>query len=443
MHKIFMPDYCKTLIKSLEEKGFEAYLVGGCVRDSVMGITPHDYDITTSATPDEMLECFSDFKVIETGVKHGTLTVVIDENQIEVTTFRIDGEYTDFRRPDSVSFSRDLEEDLSRRDFTINALAYNEKTGIVDMFGGLEDIKNEKIRCVGEPDKRFFEDALRILRALRFSSTLDFEIEKDTAKSILKNQELIKNIAVERVFVEFKKLLCGKRVEQVLLEFRDVFAQFIPEIKPCFDFEQKTKYHCYDVYTHIVKTVANIKADEKMRLTAFFHDIGKPQTFFTDENGVGHFYGHNKNSSHIAKQVLKRLKADNKTVEDVATNVYIHDREVYLTEKSVKRFLSKYSLQFFYDLLEIKKADALAHAKEYRDRTDYLQTLYDLSSKIINEKQCFNLKDLALNGYDLINLGYSGKCVGASLEFLLGEVIDGKVQNEKESLIKHLKDNRR
>ena len=180
-----------------------------------------------------------------------------------------------------------------------------------------------------------------------------------------------------------------------------------------------------------------------MRLTAFFHDIGKPQTFFTDENGVGHFYGHNKNSSRIAKQVLKRLKADNKTVEDVATNVYIHDREVYLTEKSVKRFLSKYSLQSFYDLLEIKKADALAHAKEYRDRTDYLQTLYDLSSKIINEKQCFNLKDLALNGYDLINLGYSGKCVGEALEFLLGEVIDGKVQNEKESLIKHLKDNRR
>ena len=443
MHKIFMPDYCKTIIKSLEDKGFEAYLVGGCVRDSVMGITPHDYDITTSATPDEMLECFSDFKVIETGVKHGTLTVVIDENQIEVTTFRIDGEYTDFRRPNSVSFSRDLEEDLSRRDFTINALAYNEKTGIVDMFGGLEDIKNEKIRCVGEPDKRFFEDALRILRALRFSSTLDFEIEKDTAKSILKNQELIKNIAVERVFVEFKKLLCGKRVEQVLLEFRDVFAQFIPEIKPCFDFEQKTKYHCYDVYTHIVKTVANIKADEKLRLTAFFHDIGKPQTFFSDENGVGHFYGHNKNSSRIAKQVLKRLKADNKTVEDVATNVYIHDREVSLTEKSVKRFLSKYSLQSFYDLLEIKKADALAHAKEYRDRTDYLQTLYDLSSKIINEKQCFNLKDLALNGYDLINLGYSGKCVGEALEFLLGEVIDGKVQNEKESLIKHLKDNRR
>lgn len=443
MHKIFMPDYCKTIIKSLEDKGFEAYLVGGCVRDSVMGITPHDYDITTSATPDEMLECFSGFKVIETGIKHGTLTVVIDENQIEVTTFRIDGEYTDFRRPDSVRFSRDLEEDLSRRDFTINALAYNEKTGIVDMFGGLEDIKNEKIRCVGEPDKRFFEDALRILRALRFSSTLDFEIEKDTAKSILKNQELIKNIAVERVFVEFKKLLCGKRVEQVLLEFRDVFAQFIPEIKPCFDFEQKTKYHCYDVYTHIVKTVANIKADEKMRLTAFFHDIGKPQTFFTDENGVGHFYGHNKNSSRIAKQVLKRLKADNKTVEDVATNVYIHDREVSLTEKSVKRFLSKYSLQSFYDLLEIKKADALAHAKEYRDRTDYLQTLYDLSSKIINEKQCFSLKDLALDGFDLITLGYSGKCVGDSLEFLLGEVIDGKVQNEKESLIKHLKDNRR
>ena len=443
MHKIFMPDYCKTIIKSLEDKGFEAYLVGGCVRDSVMGITPHDYDITTSATPIEMMECFTGFKVIETGIKHGTLTVVIDKNQIEVTTFRIDGEYTDFRRPDSVSFSRDLKEDLSRRDFTINALAYNEKTGIVDMFGGLEDIKNEKIRCVGEPDKRFFEDALRILRALRFSSTLDFEIEKDTAKSILKNQELIKNIAVERVFVEFKKLLCGKRVEQVLLEFRDVFAQFIPEIKPCFDFEQKTKYHCYDVYTHIVKTVANIKADEKLRLTAFFHDIGKPQTFFSDENGVGHFYGHNKNSSRIAKQVLKRLKADNKTVEDVATNVYIHDREVSLTEKSVKRFLSKYSLQSFYDLLEIKKADALAHAKEYRDRTDYLQTLYDLSSKIINEKQCFNLKDLALNGYDLINLGYSGKCVGEALEFLLGEVIDGKVQNEKESLIKHLKDNRR
>ncbi len=443
MYKVFMPDYCKTIIKSLENKGFEAYLVGGCVRDSVMGITPHDYDITTSATPEEMLECFCDFKVIKTGLKHGTLTVVIDENQIEVTTFRIDGEYTDFRRPDSVCFSRDLREDLSRRDFTINALAYSEKTGVVDMFGGLEDIKTKKIRCVGEPDTRFYEDALRILRALRFSSTLDFEIDVNTANSIQNNKELIKNIAVERVFEEFKKLLCGKRVEQVLLEFRDVFAQFIPEIKPCFDFEQKTKYHCYDVYTHIVKTVANIKADETLRLCAYFHDIGKPQVFFVDEKGVGHFYGHNKTSSKIAKQVLKRLKADNKTINDVSTNVYVHDREIALTEKSVKRFLSKYSLQTFYDLLEIKKADALAHAKDYRDRTDYLQTLYDLSRKIISEQQCFSLKDLDINGFDLISLGYSGKQVGKALEFLLDAVIDGKVQNQREALINHLKDNRR
>ncbi len=443
MQKIFMPDYCRTVINALENKGFEAYLVGGCVRDSVMGITPHDYDITTSATPDEMLECFYEFKVFKTGLKHGTLTVVIDENQIEVTTFRIDGEYTDFRRPDSVCFSRDLKEDLSRRDFTVNALAYSEKTGIVDMFGGLEDIKNKIIRCVGEPDKRFFEDALRILRALRFSSTLDFKIDPNTAISIQKNKQLIKNIAVERIFAEFKKLLCGSRVEQVLLEFRDVISQFIPEITPCFDFDQQTKYHCYDVYTHIVKTVASIKADEKMRLTAFFHDIGKPQVFFTDENGVGHFYGHNKTSSKIARQVLKRLKADNKTIQDVSENVYLHDREVAPTEKSVKRFLSKYSLQSFYDLLEIKKADAAAHAKEYRDRTEYLQTLYDLSSKIISDGQCFSLKDLAVDGYDLVALGYKGKDVGASLEFLLSEVIDGKVQNQKEALINHLKDNRR
>lgn len=440
MNEIKIPGYCKKIMSVLNQNGFEAFLVGGCVRDSLMGFIPHDYDITTNATPDEMLKAFSSFRVVETGLKHGTVTVVIDGNNVEITTYRIDGKYSDNRRPESVSFTRNLSEDLKRRDFTVNAMAYNEVSGIVDLYGGKEDLKSKIIRCVGMPDKRFNEDGLRILRALRFASVLRFSIDEETAKSIHKNKDLLKNISAERIFAEFSKLLCGKNAEEILLEYKDVIAVFIPEIADCFGFEQNTKYHCYDVYTHIVKTVSAVEADEKLRLSCFFHDIGKPQVYFTDENGVGHFYGHNKTSEEITKSILKRLKVKNETVDFVLKAVKYHDTEIVPTEKSVKRFLNKTSPSFLRSLLKIKRADAAAHAPKYRNREEYIESILSVLEKIEEEKKCFSLKDLAINGRDLIELGFKpGEEMGRILNNLLTAVMDNKVKNEKEELIKFIK----
>lgn len=439
MKKIIIPSYCKKILDTLKLSNFEGFLVGGCVRDSLMGVMPDDYDITTNATPQEMMRVFKDFKVVKTGLSHGTVTVLVDDKAVEVTTYRIDGEYKDNRHPDEVLFTKNIAEDLSRRDFTVNAMAYNEETGLIDLFGGIDDLENKIIRCVGDSDKRFLEDGLRILRAIRFSSKLGFNIEEKTAKSIIKNKHLLENISKERIFVEFKKLLCGKNVENVLLQFKDVIAQFIPEIKPCFYFDQNTKYHCYDVYTHIVKTVSAIESDEILRLAAFFHDIGKPKVYFTDEKGVGHFYGHNKISQKLTQEILTRLKSDNETKLRVSTLVYIHDREVALTEKSVKRFLSKYSKQYLLDLLKIKTADAAAHAEEYRDRSQYVASVLKILEKIERENQCFSLKSLKVNGNDLIELGYEpSKQIGVLLNKLLLSVIDGKVENEKQKLLDYL-----
>ena len=440
MNKIIIPKSANKILKALKSSGFEGFLVGGCVRDSLMGVVPNDYDITTNATPEQMIDVFKDFKVFKTGTEHGTVTVVVDGENIEVTTYRIDGEYVDNRHPTDVCFTSNIEDDLSRRDFTVNAMAYNEERGLIDLFGGIDDLEKGVIRCVGDPDKRFFEDGLRILRAVRFASKLGFEIEEKTAKSIHKNKHLLKNISVERIFVEFKKTLLGKGVESVLIQFKDVIAQFIPEIKPCFQFDQNTKYHCYDVYTHIVKTVSAISAEENLRLAAFFHDIGKPNVYFTDEKGVGHFYTHNKVSEKMTKEILTRLKSDNATKDYVSTLVYIHDREMATTEKSVKRFLSKYSKELFFDLLKIKRADASSHAKEYRDREEYISSLLQIFEKIERENQCFSLKDLKLNGNDLIELGIKpSKEIGVILNKLLLSVIDEKVENEKQKLIDYLK----
>ncbi len=439
MKDIFIPEFCEKIIECLNAQGFEAYLVGGCVRDSLMGKTPHDYDIATNATPSEMKKAFCDLKVVSTGEKHGTLTVIVDNNAVEVTTYRIDGDYCDNRRPQFVEFTRNIEEDLSRRDFTVNALAYNKKSGLIDLFCGENDIKNKIIKCVGEPDKRFLEDSLRILRALRFASCLGFEIEKNTAKSIIKNKDLLKNISAERIFLEFKQLLQGENAEKILIDFKEVFAVFIPEIRPCFDFDQKTKYHQYDVYTHIVKTVSACESDEILRLACFFHDIEKPSVFFTDENGVGHFYGHPKPSAETTRAVLKRLKADNKTIETVVDLVLYHDRQIATSEKSVKRFLSKTSPEFFKHLIKIKRADSLAHAKEYQNKEEYYNSLLQILEKIEKEEQCFKIKDLKINGNDLINLGFCGEKIGIVLKKLLAGVIDEKVKNEKQELLSYIK----
>lgn len=429
-----IPSYVKTVLGVLYKNGYEGYLVGGCVRDSLMGNTPHDYDIATNALPEETAQCFGDFHVIYTGLKHGTVSVVSEGQCIEITTYRIDGEYKDNRRPESVEFTRNIYEDLARRDFTVNAIAYSPKDGFVDLFGGGEDIKNKIIKCVGNPDNRFNEDGLRILRALRFSSVLGFSTEEETARSIHKNAELLKNISAERIYSELCRLVCGKNAAEVCMDYRDVLFTVIPELKRCDGFEQNSRYHCYDVYTHMVKTLENVPAEPVTRFAAFFHDIGKPDCYSEDENG-GHFYGHNKAGAELARTVMRRLKADKNTVNTVAELVYMHDAQINTTEKAVRRLMSKTEEKNIYRLLHIKNADRRAHAPEYSDCGAYTDEIIRIMEKIKNDDACLSLKSLRINGNDIAELGAErGPEIGRILNALLDRVLDGETENERECL---------
>lgn len=439
-----IPRFAMKVKNRLEEKGFEAYFVGGCVRDCIMGTAPHDYDITTNALPGEIKECFFDFGTILTGEKHGTVTVVSEGENVEVTTYRVDGGYSDLRHPEKVSFAKNVCDDLSRRDFTINAICFSE--GFVDPFGGMEDIKNKIIRTVGEPDKRFAEDALRIMRALRFSATLGFEIEKNTKLGIHKNARLLKNISQERLYAEFSRLLTGKNAENVLLEYSDVISVFIPETKPCIGFDQKNEYHIYDVYTHMVKATGFAPYNLTVRLAAFFHDIGKPESFTIDEKG-GHFKGHSEKSRDITEKVLKRLKVDNNTKNLVTELVAQHQRSIIPQRKYVKRVLMKFSPEFFDMLMCLMEADTLAHSKKAEGNLSVIEQLREIKASVLAEGDCVSLKTLEINGNDLIKAGVTeGKKIGEILKTLLEKVIDGGLENDREKLMeevkKHLAENK-
>lgn len=440
-----IPSEVIDALELLEKSGFEAYIVGGCVRDIKLNKTPHDWDITTSALPQEVKEVFKDFHVVDTGIKHGTVTVICNKLPLEITTYRVDGEYSDNRHPKEVSFTRNLEDDLSRRDFTVNALAYNPKTGVVDRFNSLSDLEGKTIRAIGECDKRFEEDALRLIRALRFSAVLDFDIETETSKSIHKNRELLKNISSERIFEELNKFLCGKgeRVTSLLIEYRDVFAVIIPELEPCFDFDQKNKHHIFDVYDHIAYSVGYSAPIPVVRMALLFHDIGKPECFFTDEDGVGHFYGHGDISACIAERALKRLKSPSKFAGDVTTLVRYHDYPIECNKKSIKRRLNKFGREILDLLLEVKKSDGLAHNPDSEKSDNFIGFIDDTKALIddISESgECFSVKDLCVDGNDLIELGYErGPLIGTLLKEILGEVIDGRIENEAEQVIEFLK----
>ena len=432
-----IPSHAQTVLTVLEQNGYEAYLVGGCVRDSLLGDTPSDYDITTNATPQQVLAAFSAYHTVETGLQHGTVTVVIDSVPMEVTTFRIDGDYHDNRRPDCVTFTGNLRDDLARRDFTVNAMAYRPSTGLVDCFGGQQDLRARLIRCVGVPDIRFGEDALRILRALRFAAVLGFTIEPETAKSIHKNKLLLKHIAAERIQTEFFKLLCGINPAPLLDEYRDVLAVFLPEITAMFGFAQHTKYHDSDVWHHSLRALASIEAHSlPLRLAAFLHDIGKPARFTMDEDGVGHFYGHAKQSVELARNLLNRLKCDNATKHAVLTLIEYHDAELAPTKKSVKRWLGRLGPELFFDLLHLQAADSMAHAAPYVEpRLEALGQIRTLAQEVLDEGACFSLRDLAVDGHDMMALGLSGRQIGAALNDLLALVIDGVAENEKTVLL--------
>lgn len=434
-----LPKSVEFALSSLEQAGFEAFIVGGCVRDFLRGDTPSDYDITTSAEPEQTKEVFKNERIIETGLKHGTVTLLKDGMPLEITTYRIDGGYTDNRRPDCVKFTKTLTEDLARRDFTVNAFAYSPKIGIVDAFGGKEDLKNKIIRSVGDADRRFNEDALRIMRAIRFASVLDFKIEDETKKSIFKNKNLLKNISAERIATELLKLLSGQNAKNVILEYVEVLEVIMPEIGKMKNFNQKNPHHIYDVLTHTAVALENTPREAALRLAMLLHDCGKPEAFSTDKNGVGHFYGHPEISYQRAKAALSRLKLDAATTELALTLIKYHDVQIEPTEKSVKRALNKYTPDVYFKLLEIKKADNLAQNPKY-NRIDQIEKLKSIAEEIIEKSECFSVKHLAVNGNDLINSGVpKGKEIGKNLEFLLDAVISGKVENEKNALLAYLK----
>lgn len=426
-------------IALLSESGYTAYAVGGCVRDLMMGDTPNDFDITTSSRPEETLYVFRDFKTIETGLKHGTVTVLMDGEPLEITTFRSDGEYKDNRHPEKVEFSRHVSDDLSRRDFTVNAMAYNHEDGLIDLFGGMEDLKTGVIRTVGEADRRFNEDALRILRAFRFASQKGFTIAPETAESAKRNLHLLKNLSAERVYSELKKLLLGKNAEQIMLTYPEVICAVIPELKASVGFDQRNPHHVYDVYTHTVKAVCACPYDPVLRLAALLHDVGKPDTFSL-KDGVGHFYGHSEKSMELAEAVLTRLKADNYTKNTVLTLIKYHDPVIPPEEKAVKRYMNRLTPEVLYMLLDLKGADNMAQSPECAKRLEIYDEIRRIMAEITAKNECFSKRQLAINGDDLIALGVPrGKRIGEILDIVLEEVTSGNIRNEKDSLVEFVK----
>lgn len=427
----------EKIINILEANGYEAYAVGGCVRDTIMGKTPNDWDITTNCLPEDIVHCFEGVRIIETGLKHGTVTLLIDDETFEVTTYRKDGAYTDNRHPDSVTFVTDLESDLSRRDFTVNAMAYNPRIGLVDLFGGREDIENKCIRCVGEANKRFGEDALRILRALRFASVLNFTINEDTSRAIYELKDNLSNISKERINCEFTKLLTGKRNVDIIREYFDVICVFIPEMADMRGFKQHNSWHIYDVLEHTLVALSHANNDIIVRLALLLHDIAKPRMFTMDENGIGHFHGHPAVSADMAREILNRLRYDKNTISTVVRLIKDHDNRFPPNIKSVKRMMTKLGEENMRRLISIQLADSSAQNPERSaQRLRDIQDASKLIDIIVTQQQAYSINQLAVNGKDLIEMGIKpGPRLGEILEELLQLVIDDKLENTRDSLI--------
>lgn len=428
-----------TIMNELHKSGYEAFLVGGFVRDSIMNKCADDADFATDASPEETLKVFEKFRTLTTGIKHGTVTVIINHKPFEITTYRTENTYSDCRHPDQVTFTKSIEDDLSRRDFTVNSIAYNPIRGFVDPFSGKTDIEQRVIRCVGEPEKRFSEDSLRILRALRFSSVLSFSIDKETEKAMFSCKDLLKYISKERVFTELSKLLCGKNVREVLSKYSDIISVVLPEIKDMKGFEQQNFHHIYDVLNHTAVVVENTPPLLHLRLSALFHDCGKPDCFSVDQNGVGHFYSHASISARKADEALLRLRCDNRTREKIVKLVKLHDTPIEENEVLIRKKLSKYGEELFFDLLRLKRADTKGLAPEFHSRENHFDALESMANKILSEKPCFSLKDLAINGNDLTSMGFAGREIGKCLKILLNAVIEERLPNQRDALISEAK----
>lgn len=442
--RINIPDDVHEIMSVIKEYGATSYVVGGCVRDSILGREPHDWDICTPALPGELLIEFEEkgYKVIPTGLQHGTITVHLNGNNYEITTFRRDGEYSDGRHPDSVEFTSDLIYDLERRDFTINAMAYNPEEGLIDTYCGYEDIQDRRIRCVGNPNDRFREDGLRILRALRFSVQLGFKIELFTKRAMIDNRSLLNKISFERINAEFVKIIESSSshcARMQLLEFEDVLVEFIPELKSTFGFKQNNPYHCYPVYAHILTVLKEcVDADIITKLAAFFHDIGKPHCYQDDKNGIRHFKGHGKVSADMTDSIMRRLKFDNDTREKVVQLVYYHDASFEVGKKYVRRWLNKIGVDQFKRLLVLRRADIMGQSELNRDeRLKKLDAVSKCLEEVLVEKPAFSIKDLEIDGKDVMNLMHvnEGKEVGYWLNQIMDLVINGELNNDRHDLI--------
>lgn len=430
----------RIVLEKLNEAGFEVYFVGGCVRDAMMGSTGGDADVTTNALPYQIKEVFDGWRTVDTGIQHGTVTVLADGIPVEVTTYRNDGSYSDSRHPDQVEFLNDIEGDLARRDFTVNAMACDLEGNIIDPFGGAEDLKKKILRAVGDADRRFQEDALRIMRGLRFASVLDFEIEKETANAMMDSRHLLKEISAERIFVELKKLVTGQAAGRVIRRYVDVFEYVLPELCAMKGFLQHNPYHKYDVLEHCIRAMEEIKTtpdnQEYMKLAALFHDVGKPDTYFMDEEGIGHFYGHPARGEEVVHEILMRLKADRFTLDRISLLVKRHDLIFKRDEVLLKRWMNRLTPEVMFELLEIKRADNMATGNMHQKLKDKFSDIRVMMEQILEEEQCFSLKDLAVGGKDIIGLDVApGPEVGCVLAELLDAVIEGRCENDRDKLM--------
>ena len=431
---MFIPESVQLCLNRLENAGFEAYIVGGCVRDALLGLTPQDYDMCTSALPEQTEAVFSDFPLVLAGKKHGTVGVVIDGTVVEITTYRTEGGYTDNRHPEWVKFVPTIEEDLSRRDFTVNSMAYSPSRGLADPFGGRADLEAKILRAVGDPQTRFREDSLRILRGVRFAVKYALTPEDATMDARVDLRKLMDNLARERVFDELCKLLLLVDMED-LLRFAPILAAVIPELEPMIGFDQRSPHHAYDLYKHTAGVTGGVPRELTLRWAALLHDTGKITTFTLDENGRGHFYGHAKFSAEIADRVLRRLKAPTKLREDAVRLIELHMHRFEEDKKVLRRWLSRLGSATMDDLLKLQEADLGSKGTGKVREMDQFSRLRQLIAEIEAENACLHIKDLAVNGNDLMALGLSGREIGTALNRLLELVLDEQLPNEKQALL--------
>lgn len=438
--KIILPEYIKQLLQCLEAKGCSGYLVGGCVRDALLGITPEDYDIAAPIPPEVLPGCFPGYEVLQTGARYGTVTVISDGHPVEITSFRREGAYTDSRHPDAVAYTDNLTEDLARRDFTVNAMAYRPDTGLIDPFGGQRDLQRKVLSCVGDAVERFSEDALRILRAMRFCSTLGFSADMDLMRAADLCAPLLQKISVERIFAELVKCICGQYAGTIMHQFAEPLCAVIPELTPAVNFDQKNPHHIYTVYGHIAATVDACPREKVLRLTMLLHDIAKPYVMTEDENGIRHFRGHQERSSRMAREILTRLACDRKTIEKVCRLILYHDIRPAVDRVSVHRYLLQVGYEDALLLLHVRRADLSAQASAYHFQFPLIDQTEEIIRSLQREGAPVCVQDLAVDGRDLLSSGVPfGPRMGEMLTSLLQSVADGEVKNDRQALLCRVK----